>query len=57
MPASRLARRRVAWAPRLCYQLHSDPGGALPKWLVNASSSGSVPALLRAVARRVTQPC
>lgn len=41
---------------RLSYQLHTDPGGALPKWLVNASNSESVPALLQAMARRATDP-
>ena len=41
---------------RLSYQLHTDPGGVLPKWLVNASNSESVPALLQTMARRATNP-
>jgi uncharacterized protein YndB with AHSA1/START domain len=41
---------------RLTYQLHTDPGGSLPKWLVNRANVESVPALLQAIAHRVVDP-
>ncbi|HSN04362.1 MAG TPA: START domain-containing protein [Nitrospira sp.] len=41
---------------RLTYQLHTDPGGMLPKWLADRANIESVPALLRAVRRRAMDP-
>lgn len=41
---------------RLTYQLHTDPGGSLPKWLVNRANLESVPALLQAIAHRAADP-
>lgn len=41
---------------RLTYQLHTDPEGSLPKWIVNFANSTSVPALLQAIANRVANP-
>ena len=41
---------------RLTYQLHTDPGGALPKWLANRANVESVPALLQAIAHRAVDP-
>jgi hypothetical protein len=41
---------------RLIYQLHTDPGGLLPKWLADRANIESVPALLRAIARRAADP-
>jgi hypothetical protein len=37
---------------RLTYELHTDPGGTLPKWLADRANRVSVPALLRAVRGR-----
>jgi carbon monoxide dehydrogenase subunit G len=41
---------------RLTYQLHTDPGGSLPKWVINLANVESVPALLQAIARRAVDP-
>lgn len=41
---------------QLTYQLHTDPGGMLPKWLADRANVESVPALLRAISRRVADP-
>lgn len=41
---------------RITYQLHTDPGGSLPKWIVNFANSTSVPNLLRAIVNRVANP-
>lgn len=41
---------------RLTYQLHTDPGGMLPKWLADRANIESVPALLQAVRRRAMDP-
>jgi START domain-containing protein len=41
---------------QLTYQLHTDPGGMLPKWLADQANIESVPALLRAVRRRTMDP-
>lgn len=41
---------------RLTYQLHTDPGGLLPKWLANRANLESVPALLSAIRNRATDP-
>jgi hypothetical protein len=41
---------------QLTYQLHTDPGGMLPKWLAERANVESVPALLRAISRRSVDP-
>lgn len=41
---------------QLTYQLHTDPGGMLPKWLADRANIESVPALLQAVRRRAVDP-
>ena len=41
---------------RLTYQLHTDPGGMLLKWLAHRANIESVPALLQAVRRRSVDP-
>jgi hypothetical protein len=41
---------------RLTYQLHTDPGGSLPKWVINLANVESVPALLQAISHRAVDP-
>ena len=40
----------------LSYWLHTDPGGALPAWLINQANRRGMPDLMAAVYRRVHNP-
>ena len=60
--AIRLAQNRGSWELRgtregsvaLRYRVLTDPGAALPAWLVDAANKSSVPDVLRAFAARAT---
>lgn len=41
---------------RILYQLHTDPGGSIPSWLINFGQRYSLPRLLNAVERRAQDP-
>jgi hypothetical protein len=38
------------------YYLFTDPGGSIPKFLVNSANSGAVPDVFRAIRKYATQP-
>jgi hypothetical protein len=40
---------------QLTYYLYTDPGGSVPRWLVNQANRSSVPEIVRALRREVAQ--
>lgn len=41
---------------QVTYYLFTDPGGSIPKFLVNSANSGAVPDVFRAIRKHATQP-
>lgn len=62
--AVRLTRVDGSWTLRrldadhthVTYQLYTDPGGSLPRWIANRANSQGVPDLMMAVRKRAQNP-